>query len=386
MVSDNGGRPNTGIGRATKKMKRQSKSSQEADDPIVDGDNDYNNVLIGGPWVVYGNYLTVRPWSLDFSSTNADMSVQVVWIRLLGLIEGFYSKVLLRAIGQIIGSVIKLNINTNLARRGHFTRLAVCVDLQKLLISKVRINGDRMEKTMVKGANEIRKMGPNGKGKGEHRPKVGLKILKPINSNGETPGLNQKKFDNGSSIARDKVEKISNHLNAKNHQAIQFGGTQQSVVLSGKELMGMMVGKEKGLFYFGTGFVGEKLEEVLKHEELLWFQNSRMKWLNCGVRNTSFFHKCTLARKKRNKIDGIKIGNEWVFDGEELKKHAMEFFKDLYSINYSVRGVLPFHGAFPKITSVNKDGLLLTVSTIHMVVFGMSPLKSSSIDGFHAKF
>ncbi|KAK5802701.1 hypothetical protein PVK06_030318 [Gossypium arboreum] len=121
---------------------------------------------------------------------------------------------------------------------------------------------------MVEGANEIRKMGPNGKGKGEHRPKVGLKILKPINSNGETPGLNQKKFDNGSSIARDKVEKvidvggfnpvqISNHLNAKNHQAIQFGGTQQSVVLSGKELMGMMVGKEKGLFYFGTGFVGE---------------------------------------------------------------------------------------------------------------------------------
>ncbi|MBA0650012.1 hypothetical protein Goklo_017503, partial [Gossypium klotzschianum] len=99
-----------------------------------DDTDDYKNVLTGGPWVVYGNYLTVHPWSLDFSSTNADMSIQVVWIRLPGLLEGFYSKVLLTAIGQIIGPVIKLNINTNLVRKGQFTRLAVCVDLQKLVV------------------------------------------------------------------------------------------------------------------------------------------------------------------------------------------------------------------------------------------------------------
>ncbi|KAH1091758.1 hypothetical protein J1N35_019015, partial [Gossypium stocksii] len=104
--------------------------------------------------------------------------------------------------------------------------------------------GDRMAKMMAKRANGVRKMGPNGKDKGVpigHRPKVGLKILKLINSNGETSGLSQKKFDDGSSMAHDKVDKILNHLNAKNHQAIQFGGIEQSVVSSCKELMGMTV-------------------------------------------------------------------------------------------------------------------------------------------------
>ncbi|MBA0576766.1 hypothetical protein Golob_027570 [Gossypium lobatum] len=38
MVDNNGGRPNTGIRRVTKKVKRRPESSQEADDPTVDGD------------------------------------------------------------------------------------------------------------------------------------------------------------------------------------------------------------------------------------------------------------------------------------------------------------------------------------------------------------
>lgn len=100
----------------------------------------YNNALIGGPWVVYGNYLTVRPWSLDFSTMNDNINMQVVQIHLPGLPEGFYSEVLLCTIGQMIRTVITLDINMNLTKRGRFTRLAVCVDLQKSLIAKVRIN------------------------------------------------------------------------------------------------------------------------------------------------------------------------------------------------------------------------------------------------------
>ncbi|MBA0676606.1 hypothetical protein Goari_018074 [Gossypium aridum] len=54
--------------------------------------DDYNNVLTGGPWVVYGNYLTVGPWSPNFSTTRTDVNVQLVWICLTGLHEGFYSE------------------------------------------------------------------------------------------------------------------------------------------------------------------------------------------------------------------------------------------------------------------------------------------------------
>nr|KJB14807.1 hypothetical protein B456_002G144200 [Gossypium raimondii] len=91
--------------------------------------DDYNNVLAGGPWVVYGNYLTVRPWSPNFSTTCTDVNVQVVWICLPGLLEGLYSEVFIWAIGQTIELIIKLDINTNLAKRCRFARLATCIDL-----------------------------------------------------------------------------------------------------------------------------------------------------------------------------------------------------------------------------------------------------------------
>ncbi|MBA0640836.1 hypothetical protein Goklo_023738, partial [Gossypium klotzschianum] len=46
-------------------------------------------------------------------------------------------------IDQVISPVVKINKHTNTTVRGCFARLAVCVDLKKLLISKVRINGRR---------------------------------------------------------------------------------------------------------------------------------------------------------------------------------------------------------------------------------------------------
>ncbi|XP_016747098.1 uncharacterized protein [Gossypium hirsutum] len=103
--------------------------------------DDFDKILMGGPWVIFGHYLTIRPWSLDFSATNKEVDNQIVWIRLLGLSEGYYLKMLLRAIRKAIGLVIKTDEHTNAAIRGRFARLVVCVDLRKPLISKVQING-----------------------------------------------------------------------------------------------------------------------------------------------------------------------------------------------------------------------------------------------------
>ncbi|MFQ6666640.1 hypothetical protein Gotur_032922 [Gossypium turneri] len=66
---------------------------------------------------------------------------KVVWIRLPGLSEGYYSDCLLRGIGQTVGPVAKLDVHTDCACRGRFARLAVYVDLRKSLVSKVQING-----------------------------------------------------------------------------------------------------------------------------------------------------------------------------------------------------------------------------------------------------
>ncbi|KAI9127530.1 hypothetical protein K1719_000523 [Acacia pycnantha] len=47
-----------------------------------DLEEDYIKVLTGGPWMVYGSYLTVQPWTLDFDPTTAIVSRVVAWIRI----------------------------------------------------------------------------------------------------------------------------------------------------------------------------------------------------------------------------------------------------------------------------------------------------------------
>nr|KJB24389.1 hypothetical protein B456_004G148600 [Gossypium raimondii] len=88
--------------------------------------NDYNKALVAGSWVIFGRYLTVRPWSPDFSTTQSGVELQVIWIWLSRLPEGYYSNFLFKAIGQKIIST--------------FAQLAACVDLKKPLMSNVRIN------------------------------------------------------------------------------------------------------------------------------------------------------------------------------------------------------------------------------------------------------
>lgn len=56
-----------------------------------------------------------------------------------------------------------------------------------------------------------------------------------------------------------------------------------------------------------------ELEEVLSHEELLWFQKSRAEWLKHGDRNTSYFHNRSLVRHMRNRIEGLMFGDDWIF-------------------------------------------------------------------------
>ncbi|MBA0583592.1 hypothetical protein Gorai_014443 [Gossypium raimondii] len=75
-------------------------------------EDDYNKVLTNGPWVIFGQYLTIRPWTPDFLTTQDEVGIQVVWVWLPGL-----SKVTIHLV---------------------FSKL---LDKRKPLISKVRING-----------------------------------------------------------------------------------------------------------------------------------------------------------------------------------------------------------------------------------------------------
>ncbi|MBA0653317.1 hypothetical protein Goklo_020509 [Gossypium klotzschianum] len=103
-------------------------------------DEEYLKALAGGPCTIFGHYMIMRPWMPAFSTDQPYPSSLLVWIRLPRLPEGMYTKSLLQFIGNAIGTVTKIDRNTDSTSRGQFVKLAVFIDLGKSLVSKVQID------------------------------------------------------------------------------------------------------------------------------------------------------------------------------------------------------------------------------------------------------
>ncbi|KAH1046188.1 hypothetical protein J1N35_036972 [Gossypium stocksii] len=102
---------------------------------------DYNKALTQGPWIVYGQYLTVQPLTKDFSPSQPYPSVVLAWIRLPSLPGYLYKRKIIEAIGGLTGKLVKLDFQTDNRTRGQFAWLAIFINLDKWLVSQVMIDG-----------------------------------------------------------------------------------------------------------------------------------------------------------------------------------------------------------------------------------------------------
>lgn len=103
-------------------------------------------------------------------------------------------------------------------------------------------------------------------------------------------------------------------------------------------------------------------EEVLMHEEILWFQKSRSKWLHFGDRNSRFFHGVTGIRRKRNSFEILQDGDgNWVSEPADLERLVSNFYIDLFT---EPSGTFPFciKGAFPTLSEESLTSLGSSVS------------------------
>ncbi|KAJ4822664.1 hypothetical protein Tsubulata_039459 [Turnera subulata] len=92
---------------------------------------DYKNVLLNGPWMVYGHAVYAQPWIDNFRPSSDERKQVVVWIQFQGFPQGRYHSQSLRILGNLVGITVKIDPNTAKSMRGKVLKVVVAIDLSK---------------------------------------------------------------------------------------------------------------------------------------------------------------------------------------------------------------------------------------------------------------
>ncbi|XP_021626130.1 uncharacterized protein LOC110624960 [Manihot esculenta] len=133
----------------------------------------------------------------------------------------------------------------------------------------------------------------------------------------------------------------------------------------------------------------QKMEEVLKQEELYWFQRSKEEWIVSGERNTKFHHLAVKVKKKRKLISALQDSNgQWVTAEASLENLVVQFYKGLFT-NDSTYVLSNLEGiACRRIPEELRADLEKSYEKeeVARALFQMAPFKTAGEDGFTAGF
>uniref|UniRef100_A0A803QH07 Reverse transcriptase domain-containing protein n=1 Tax=Cannabis sativa TaxID=3483 RepID=A0A803QH07_CANSA len=133
------------------------------------------------------------------------------------------------------------------------------------------------------------------------------------------------------------------------------------------------------------------LDELLANEEEYWHQRSRVDWLQCGDKNTKFFHAKASSRKANNTIKSLTNDLGLTVTGKEnLTQVICSYYEKLFASedvhSDSLQHVI---NAIPStIDSAMNQSLTAPFSgaEVYAALQSMSPDKSPGSDGMSAMF
>jgi hypothetical protein len=133
----------------------------------------------------------------------------------------------------------------------------------------------------------------------------------------------------------------------------------------------------------------KELSNILRKEELMWYQRSRAKWLMDGDRNTKYYHLKTVTRRRKNNIIMLKDSSgQWIEDTTQLQQSANDFYMKLFTEDQLTRTWHQTAITYPAIDLAVKDKIDAPVKEeeVKNAVFNMHPWKAPGPDGFPAGF
>ncbi|ONI30094.1 hypothetical protein PRUPE_1G231200 [Prunus persica] len=104
-------------------------------------EEDLNFVLIGGPWIIAGQYLVMKKWRPEFCP--AIEKIKQGWINSTTPSDRFllcFDVWTLKRIWNFLGKLLKIDALTTSLNQGKFARLCVKLDLSRPLEAFIQIN------------------------------------------------------------------------------------------------------------------------------------------------------------------------------------------------------------------------------------------------------
>ncbi|XP_019162015.1 PREDICTED: uncharacterized protein LOC109158583 [Ipomoea nil] len=132
----------------------------------------------------------------------------------------------------------------------------------------------------------------------------------------------------------------------------------------------------------------DELNNILKQEEVFWYQKSRKDWIQDGDKNTTFYHKATLIRRNRSRITMLKIDGEWISNPQIIKDHIANYFKCLFgrALDGSIETPTLMCGRSMSNRQSQYLNRYASLDEVRHAVFGMKQFGSPRPDGIQAAF
>ncbi|XP_019099765.1 PREDICTED: uncharacterized protein LOC109132546 [Camelina sativa] len=133
----------------------------------------------------------------------------------------------------------------------------------------------------------------------------------------------------------------------------------------------------------------DALTKAYQDEECYWHTKSRNRWLNCGDRNTNFFHASTKTRYAKNYISPLHDLQNNVYEGDkDIGEHAQKYFSEVYTTSRIPVSPIDF-GDFPStVTQETNDDLTreFTNEEIYDALSDIGDDRAPRPDGLTARF
>jgi hypothetical protein len=135
--------------------------------------------------------------------------------------------------------------------------------------------------------------------------------------------------------------------------------------------------------------LARKLSELLRMEEIMAKQRSRVDWLKEGDRNTSFFHARSSVRRSQNRIRVLTDENGVVLEEKEhINANIRGFYTELYEARDNINVQVVLNSVLVKVTNMMNSRLCrpFEENEVEKALFDMKPSKAPRVDGFTASF